>query len=171
MFSFLFPRLTSTQSANGTALFDAITAAARRPHWYVEGQVPDTIDGRFRVLATLVALATVRLEAGGADGNAVSAALTERFVEVMESEHREIGLGDPGLGRKVQKLVGSLAGRVELWRAATADADSWEQATARSLYPDAATATALTHSAQALRSFWSVLGEAEVTALSAGRIQ
>ena len=47
-----------------------------------------------------------------------SVALTERFIEVMEAEHREMGLGDPKLGRTVRKLVGSLARRIELWRAA-----------------------------------------------------
>jgi cytochrome b pre-mRNA-processing protein 3 len=168
MLSFLFPRLTTALAA-GAPLFDAITSAARQPHWYLDGQVPDTINGRFRVLATLTALATIRLEAGGAEGNAASAALTERFVEVMETEHREIGLGDPGLGRKVQKLVGALAGRVELWRAAVAAAD-WEQAAARSLYPDVSEAAALGHSTAALKAFWSAMQQADVGTLSAGRI-
>ena len=49
-------------------------------------------------------------------------ALTERFIEVMESEHRELGLGDPTLGKTVRKLVGALARRTELWRSATAAA-------------------------------------------------
>ena len=68
---------------------------------------PDTLDGRFAVLATITALVLVRLEAAMAmRGNAVSVALTERFIEVMESEHRELGLGDPTLGKTVRKLVG-----------------------------------------------------------------
>ena len=89
-----------------------------RRHWYVEGEIPDTIDGRFAVLATIVALVMVRLEQLGDGGSALSVALTERFIEVMEAEHRELGLGDPGLGRTVRKLVGSVARRTELWRAA-----------------------------------------------------
>ena len=32
--------------------------------------------------------------------------VTERFIEVMELEHRELGLGDPTLGKTVRKLVG-----------------------------------------------------------------
>src|SRR5205814_4140658 len=104
------------EPARGVALFDALTAEARESHWYVEGTVPDTLDGRFAVLATVVAMAIVRLEREGGSGIAASVALTERFVEVMESEHRELGLGDPTLGRTVRKLVGSLARRTELWR-------------------------------------------------------
>ena len=45
-----------------------------------------------------------------------SVALTERFIHVMESEHRELGLGDPTLGKTVRKLVGMLARRTQLWR-------------------------------------------------------
>jgi cytochrome b pre-mRNA-processing protein 3 len=122
------------------------------------------------VLTTLAALTIVRLEAGGVEGNAAAAALTERFVEVMESEHREIGLGDPGLGRKVQKLVGSLAGRVELWRTTTTGSGQWRQATERSLYQDSGVGAAMKHSSNALEAFWSALQAAEVSALSAGRL-
>ena len=82
--------------------------------------MPDTIDGRFAVLATIIALVLVRLEREGEAGNAASVALTERFIHVMESEHRELGLGDPTLGKTVRKLVGMLARRTELWRGAAA---------------------------------------------------
>src|SRR3954451_16430917 len=117
MLGFLFRRLTARHSG-GTALFAAATAEARRPHWFRDGHVPDTIDGRFAVLATIVALILVRLEQESDSGNALSVALTERFIAVMESEHRELGLGDPALGRTVRKLIGSLARRTRLWREA-----------------------------------------------------
>ena len=120
MLGFLFRGLTA-EPQRGAALFDAVTAEAREPHWYVEGTVPDTLDGRFAVLATVTALALVRLEqARRRAATRASVALTERFIEVMECEHRELGLGDPTLGKTVRKLVGSLARRTELWRAAVA---------------------------------------------------
>src|SRR5205085_4234572 len=81
MLSFLFRGLTA-QPARGAALFDAVTAEARRRCWYVEGEVPDTLDGRFGVLATVAALVLVRLEREGEAGNEASVALTERFVHV-----------------------------------------------------------------------------------------
>src|SRR5689334_15027630 len=46
MLSFLFRGLTG-EGASGAALFGALTAEARRQHWYVEGRVADTLDGRF----------------------------------------------------------------------------------------------------------------------------
>src|SRR3954465_12684812 len=129
----LFRTLTAEPS-RGAKLFVAATAEAREPHWYVAGTVPDTIDGRFAVLATIVALVIVRLEQLGEEGNAASVALTERFIEVMESEHRQMGLGDPKLGRTVRKLVGSLSRRVGLWRSAAAGEDGWSKSARESLY-------------------------------------
>lgn len=169
MFNFLFPRLTREPNP-GEALFDALTAVARQKHWYQAGQVPDSIDGRFRVLATLAALAAVRLELVGAEGDQLSVALTERFIEVMETEHREIGLGDPTLGRKVRKLVGSLARRVALWRTAANEGGDWIEATRESLsYGDAGDA-AINHNAVALREFWRSLTSSDAATLASGHI-
>jgi cytochrome b pre-mRNA-processing protein 3 len=147
MLNFLFRGLTA-EPAGGAALFAAVTAEARRPSWYVEGAIPDTLDGRFAVLATITAQVLVRLEREGDQGNAASVALTERFIDVMESEHRELGVGDPTLGKTVRKLVGMLAKRTELWRDGEGD---WVEATRQSLYRGAVDEAALHHSAMALR--------------------
>ncbi len=84
------------------------------------------------MLATVTALALVRLESLGEPGEKQSVALTERFITVMESEHRELGLGDPTLGKKVRRLVGSLAGRVTYGEEPLV-AD-WLEATSQSAY-------------------------------------
>lgn len=151
------------------SLFDAITAEARARHWYVKGQVPDTLDGRFAMLATIAALVIVRLERSGRTGIKASVALTERFVEVMESEHREMGLGDPKLGRTVRKLVSGLARRVELWRDAVAGGD-WVEAARESVYGGEIAGGALDHLALALGDFWMRLDEAPDQALIEGRL-
>jgi cytochrome b pre-mRNA-processing protein 3 len=167
MLGFLFRGLTA-EPARGAALFDTLTTEARRPHWYVEGQMPDTLDGRFAVLSTLAALALVRLEREGEAGNRVSVALTERFIEVMESEHRELGLGDPTLGRTVRKLVSRLAKRTELWR--SAGERDWAEAARESLYKDAVEADALKHSGEALKQFVQRLGATPLDRLEQGTI-
>jgi cytochrome b pre-mRNA-processing protein 3 len=170
MFRFLFPRLTRDEN-RGSALFAALVAEARQPHWYVEGEIEDSLDGRFAVLSTLVALATVRLEQGGAEGEAASVALAERFVEAMDAEHRQLGLGDPTLGKTVRKLMGALGRRVELWRAEVGEAGSWSAATGESLYRSRAVeAEALDHSEQALRRFWARASAAPVARLVEGRL-
>lgn len=170
MLASLFRRLTAERNS-GTFLFEAVTAEARQPHWYIEGTVPDTIDGRFAVLATLTALTMVRLEQAGDEGHAPSVALTERFVQVMESEHRELGLGDPALGKQVRGLVGSLARRVELWRAATAERGNWEDSTQESLYKTSVSSNALAHSTRSVENFWTRACRKDITDLVQGRLE
>jgi cytochrome b pre-mRNA-processing protein 3 len=166
MLKFLFRGLTA-ERARGAAMFDAVTIEARRPSWYVEGAVPDTLDGRFAVLATIAALLLVRLEREGEAGNAASVALTERFIEVMESEHRELGLGDPTLGKTVRKLVGMLARRTELWRDAAPDC---VEATRESLYKGVVEGASLQHSAGTLQEFTWRLDATPLSELEQGRI-
>jgi cytochrome b pre-mRNA-processing protein 3 len=170
MLDFLFRRLTAAPP-RGSDLFESVTGIARQPHWYVEGKVPDTLDGRFAVLATVMALLMVRLEADGESGDAVSVALTERFIAVMESEHRELGLGDPTLGKTVRKLVGSLARRTELWRSTMSGATSWEDAAADSLYKAGASPRAIMHSSSALRRLRSALESASLEELAEGKLR
>jgi cytochrome b pre-mRNA-processing protein 3 len=169
MLGFLFRGLTA-ERPSATALFDALTAEARQKHWYVEGEVPDTLDGRFAVLATITALANVRLEREGAEGERLSVALAERFIQVMESEHRELGLGDPGLGRTVRKLVAMLAKRTGLWREVAAGERSAIEATRESLYREAQPA-AVEHSAAALRSVAERLDRATLAELEKGKLR
>jgi cytochrome b pre-mRNA-processing protein 3 len=170
MLDFLFRRLTAA-SAQGARLFSAATAEARQPHWFRNGQVPDTLDGRFAMLSTIVALILVRLERDGPAGDQMSVALTERFIEVMESEHRELGLGDPTLGKTIRKLVGSLAGRVDRWRNGGTDKDTWREATRESLYKAEPAAEALEHSASELKAFASRIDEFDLAALAEGRVE
>lgn len=168
MLRFLFRRLTSEPS-RGQALFDRVVAEARRPHWYVEGEVPDTITARFAVLASICALAIVRLESGSSKLEAESAALTERFVEAMDAEHRELGLNDPGLGRRVRKLVGSLERRVDSWRETIHDDSGWAETTTASLYRgDEPKDEALRHSTGAVRDLWCRLSAASEAQLLEG---
>lgn len=168
MLRFLFPRLTA-RPKRGQYLFERSVAEARKPHWFTAGQVPDSIDGRFAVLATVCALVIVRLESGSSAGEAGSAALTERFIEAMDSEHRELGLNDPGLGRRVRKLVGALERRVDEWRTVTAGERDWNEAAVTSLYRGSEPVTsALDDSVAKLRDLWDRLSHVTEVALLGG---
>ena len=169
MLGFLFRGLTAAPAA-GAALFETLTDEARRPSWYVEGQVPDTLDGRFAVLATVIALALARLEGDGDAANRTSVALTERFIEVMESEHRELGLGDPTLGKTVRKLVAVLARKTDLWRGALTGEIEWLEAAGQSLYKEAVAPEALRHSGEALSRLSGKLAATPLADLEQGRL-
>lgn len=168
MLGFLFRRLTAAPA--GEILFDSVTARARTAAWYVDGQVPDTLDGRFAVLATLLALALVRLDQLGDGGIRLGIALTERFVTVMELEHRELGLGDPTLGKTVRKLVGGLSRRVGLWRDSVDGTRAWQESAEQSLYRAAPLPAAIAEAAESLRAFWTALEGADLNSLAEGKI-
>jgi cytochrome b pre-mRNA-processing protein 3 len=171
MSRFLFPRLTS-RSQRGTALFKAVVNEARQQHWYLLGKVPDTIDGRFAMVATIAALATVRLEQGSDAAREAAVALTERFVDSMDSEHREMGIGDPAIGKKVRKLVGSLGHRVDLWRDALRDSECWTDVAGESLFDDSPQSpVGADHCGQHLRLFWARLCGLSDEDLAEGRLK
>jgi cytochrome b pre-mRNA-processing protein 3 len=166
----LFARLTP-QAQPGAPLFKAATAEARRKHWYRDGAVEDTVDGRFAMLATILALITVRLEQGGAEARAHSAWLAERFVETMDAEHRQMGVSDPTLGKTVRRLVSALGNRADIWREAVAGTSDWRDASARSVYRGTPPLDeALDHTATRLRILWKALVASDDPALMGGRI-
>ena len=136
-------------------LYTALVAEARRPAWYIEGGVADTLDGRFAVLASLVALAILRLEEGGESAVRGSVALTESFIADMDGQMREEGFGDPSIGKQVRSMVGALASRVDRWRRALGGEGDWGDAVRFSVYRDAppANESAAIFSGEALRRF------------------
>jgi cytochrome b pre-mRNA-processing protein 3 len=104
-------------------LYEAAVTLARDPAWYRDGGVPDTLEGRFAMVAAVTALILLRLEAEGDAARRDSVLLTETFIDDMDSSLREIGIGDFVVGKHVGKLVGALGGRVGAFRdAETLDA-------------------------------------------------
>ena len=99
-------------------LYREIVAIARDPVWYRDGQVPDSVDGRFDMVAAVTALVLLRLEAEGEKAREASALLTELFVADMDASLREIGIGDYVVGKHVGRLMGALGGRLGVLREA-----------------------------------------------------
>ena len=139
-------------------LYDQVVAKARAPHWYRAGGVPDTLDGRFAALATLLALVDLRLERGGDLARRASVSLAECFIQDMDGELRQIGIGDPVMSKRVGSMVGSLGGRVGAWRRVIDGEESWDAVMARSLYREQpVTAEASAHAQKELRAFWAAI--------------
>ena len=115
-------------------LYRSVVAAARRPVWYRSGGVPDTIDGRFDMVAAILSLVLLRLEAEGDPGRAPSARLTELFVDDMDGQLRERGVGDVVVGKHVGKMMGALGGRLGALREALGDGGDFDAAIARNIY-------------------------------------
>ena len=171
MFRVLFARLTGGPK-RGQALFSLAVEEARQTHWFLEGEVPDTLNGRFAVLATVVALMAVRLEREADAGREATVALTERLVETLDAEIREMGLGDPTLGKQVRRLVGAVGGRVERLRNVLAAGESWTNEVRRSVYSEeAASAEGLAHTESRLKALWRRLEESSLKELADGKLR
>ena len=98
------------------ALWHAIVGEARDKRWYRDFGVADSVEGRFDMITLVLAVVLLRIEREG-DG-ASSVALTELFIEDMDSQLRQSGVGDLMVGKHVGKLMATLGGRIGALREA-----------------------------------------------------
>ena len=131
-------------------LYHQIVACAREPHWYEAGGVPDSIDGRFDMVAAILSLVILRLENEEAHRGEM-AHLTELFVDDMDGQLREVGIGDMIVGKHMGRIMGALGGRLGAFRAAMQDNAKLDDAILRNIYrSEAADVAALAHVRQSL---------------------
>lgn len=156
-------------STAAAMLYPAVVAKAREPHWYQAGGVADTIDGRFDMIAALLAFTMLRLEREPGT-EAAQVALSEAFVDDMDPQLRQIGFGDMVVGKHIGRMMGMLGGRLGAYREGLA-AESLDAALVRNLYrDDAPDPAALAHVREALLAFDRALAGTEGEALAAGRL-
>lgn len=138
-------------------LYDAIVREGRQPHWYMDGGVSDTLDGRFDMIVAILALVLLRLEDEGAAQE--SAWLTEAFVDDMDGQLRQEGIGDVVVGKHVGRMMSALGGRLSAYGSALKGEARMRDALVRNLYRgEAPRDAALTHVEGALRERWMRLG-------------
>jgi cytochrome b pre-mRNA-processing protein 3 len=118
-------------------LYDAVVNAGRDPSWYVEGQVPDTIDGRFDMIAALMALTLLRLETEEERTRRPSVLLTELFIQDMDGSIRQIGIGDLMVGKHIGRMMGALGGRLTAFRSEIEAGGDFTTVVARNIFHDA----------------------------------
>ena len=148
-------------------LYNAVVTRGRAEHWYLAGGVPDTVDGRFDMIAAVLAIVLVRLEREPAAA-ALSAHLTERFVDDMDGQLRQMGIGDIVVGKHIGKMMSMLGGRLGAYRDGLAAGDV-APALVRNLYRGAAPdAAALAHVRESLMAFHAGLTTKSLPALLAG---
>jgi cytochrome b pre-mRNA-processing protein 3 len=150
-------------------LWHRVVEISREPEWYATCGVADSVAGRFDMITAVLALVLLRLELDGASARE-SALLTELFVEDMDGQLRESGIGDIVVGKHIGKLMAALGGRLGAYRAALAEAEEagLEAAVARNVtLLEGHGPKAL---ARRLRTFAGQLGELPTAALLGGEI-
>lgn len=119
----------------GQELYTRIIGEARRPDWYLAGEVPDTMDGRFDMVALVLSLVLLKLETiDAAEARQLSADLTDRFITDMDGNLRQDGVGDQVVGKHLGRMMAALGGRLGAYRDAGDDDAALGAALAKNLW-------------------------------------
>ena len=150
-------------------LYRAIVARGRDPAWYRAGKVPDTIDGRFDMIAAILALMLLRFEAEGDAARDPSVLLTEIFIDDMDGTLRQIGIGDYVVGKHVGRMMSALGGRLAAFREGREP--GFREAVTRNIFHEAPPSEeALTFVATGLEQFAAALDATQFQTLFEGKL-
>lgn len=93
---------------------------ARDRELYATCGVADSVEGRFDAITAILALVLLRMEREP-DLVPTSALLTELFVDDMDGQMRQSGVGDAIVGKHMGKVMGTMGGRLGAYRDALAE--------------------------------------------------
>jgi cytochrome b pre-mRNA-processing protein 3 len=104
-------------------LWHRIVEIAREKRWYADCGVADTVGGRFDAITLVLSLVLLRMEK---DQTLIepSVRLTEVFVEDMDGQLRQSGVGDLVVGKHMGKLMQVLGGRLGAYRDGLAEGET-----------------------------------------------
>jgi cytochrome b pre-mRNA-processing protein 3 len=94
----------NTATAPVYAVYSAIVAQSRQPRFYADWLVPDTVTGRFDMISLHMALLFRRLRAETGAQKEFSQAVFDLFFKDMDRSLREMGVGDLGVPKRIQKM-------------------------------------------------------------------
>ena len=152
------------------ALYGAIVAQARRPVFYQDLAVPDTVLGRFDLIVLHLVLLLRRLREGEAMHRELAQGVFDAFCRDMDDNLREMGISDQGVPRQMRKVGEAFYGRAQAYEAALGEPDGrLAAAIGRNVYgadaPVAAAALAVY-----VRATVGMLARQELAALATGRV-
>lgn len=118
-------------------IYDRIVEQSRRPEFYSDLGVRDSLDGRFDMLSLHMMLVLRRLKADPERAGRFGQALFDRMFADMDESLREIGVGDLSVGKKVKQMGAAFLGRVAAYDAGLQQPEAaLEEALARNVYRD-----------------------------------
>jgi cytochrome b pre-mRNA-processing protein 3 len=96
-------------------LYSRAVDQAREPAFFGALGVPDTVDGRFEMIALHVYLILRRLKAEGQEAADLSQELFDAMFADMDRALRELGVGDLSVGKKVKVMARGFFGRIKAY--------------------------------------------------------
>jgi cytochrome b pre-mRNA-processing protein 3 len=112
------------RSASIAGLYGMIVAQARTPEFYRNYGVPDTINGRFEMIALHTVLLLLRLAEAPPTLRQLGQEVFDRFCNDMDASMREMGVGDLAVPRKMRRVGAAFYARQAEYGEALAAADS-----------------------------------------------
>jgi cytochrome b pre-mRNA-processing protein 3 len=106
------------------AAYVAVVARAREPVFFLEGGVPDTLDGRFELIALHAFLVLNRLKADHAATADFAQELFDTMFADLDRGLREMGASDIGVGRHVKEMAKAFYGRIVAYEQGLAGDDT-----------------------------------------------
>jgi len=135
LFRRLFERHQRERTVAG--LYGRIVTQARHEGFYTDAGVPDTLEGRFELIALHAWLVMRRLREGGEAALEFNQLLFDFMFADMDSCLRELGVGDLKVGERIKDMARHFYGRVAAYEsglAPDAAADALAGALDRNLY-------------------------------------
>jgi cytochrome b pre-mRNA-processing protein 3 len=105
------------------ALYGSVVTQARQPAFYAAYGVPDTVDGRYEMIALHMFFVLHRLKSAGGSGE-LAQQLFDTMFDDMDKNLREMGAGDMGVGKRVRAMAEGLYGRMAAYEAGLAGDDT-----------------------------------------------
>jgi cytochrome b pre-mRNA-processing protein 3 len=113
----------SRQERTGFLLYTEVVRAARHPYFYETLGVPDTLDGRFDLVGLYASMVIRRLRILPPKGPRVAQAVFDAMFSDMDTNLREMGVGDMSVAKKVRAMWEAFHGRAAAYEAPLAAQD------------------------------------------------
>ena len=117
-----WPFSTPGVKRDASLLLAQVTQASRERAFFGPDRVPDTLEGRFELVAVFAALALIRLRLAK-EGEPLAQMFVDLLFRDLDSGLREDGVGDLAVSKRVHKLASAFYGRLDAYAGALEDED------------------------------------------------
>jgi cytochrome b pre-mRNA-processing protein 3 len=157
--------------AAAQAAYARIVERARAPVFYLDWGVPDTLDGRFELLALHAFLVLNRLKRERAASRRFAQLLFDIMFADLDRGVREMGATDLGVGRQVKTMARGFYGRVAAYDRGLRDEAELQAALRRNLFGTTApTEVQIDRAARYIRRQIAALADVPLATFMAGQV-
>src|SRR5229473_3955560 len=104
--------------------YSRIVEHARQPGFFIDGGVPDTVDGRFELICLHAFLYLHRLKREQPQAAPLGQRLFDTMFADFDRSLREMGTGDLSVGREIKRMAEAFYGRVAAYERGLVQGDA-----------------------------------------------